>query len=109
MSFGECLAALAAEAERELEAALHGSSLCSVSRGPGQGAGNVKYKEGRWYALRDVQRGLLRDLAPDEAILAAESVLGGRAPSGPAWDTYRSGAESAFRDARACQGLEAQD
>ena len=50
-----CLDTLAEEAEREWETALRGSSLCSVSRRPAQGAGDVKTKEGRWCALRDAR------------------------------------------------------
>lgn len=109
MSMGSCLDALAAEAERDLEVALRGSSLCSVSRRAGQGAADVKAKEGRWYALRDVLRGLERGDPVDEALRAAAETLRGRTPSGPAWDSYRTGGESALRDARACLGLAERD
>lgn len=100
-----CLDDLAVEAERELEAALRGSSLCSVSRRPGQGAEDVKNKEGRWYVFRDVQRNLERGHTASEAIREAAETLRLRTHSGPAWDSYRTGGESALRDARDCLGL----
>lgn len=109
MSFRNCLDTLAEEAERALETALRGSSLCSVSRRPGQGTGDVKVKEGRWYALRDVQRGLDRGDSPEVAVRTAEEALLRRTPAGPAWDNYRMGGELALRDARACLAIAERD
>lgn len=95
---------LAAEAERALEEALRGSSLCSVSRRPGQGASDVKFKEGRWYVLRDIQRGLGRGHSAQEAIRSAETNLRQQTPAGPAWESYLTGGEEALQDARSCLG-----
>lgn len=106
MSTSADLEALALQAERELEDALRGSSLCSVSRRPGQGTADVKGKEGRWFALRNVQRNLAQGRPADEAVREAEEALRRRTPSGPAWSSYREGGESALRDARSCLGLE---
>jgi hypothetical protein len=95
----EDLQQLLDRAERELEAALRGASLCAVSRDPRQGGANVKFLEGRWYTLRDVQRRLEQG-APDAlADVAAE--LERRTPQGPAWADYAAGAASALEDARA--------
>lgn len=94
-----------AEAERDLEAALRGSSLCSVSRRPGQGVSDVKIKEGRWYTLRDVQRGMDQGRSAEEAIRDASELIRQRTPAGEAWAGYREGAEAALSDARLCLGL----
>ena len=96
---------MTAEAERDLEAALRGSSLCSVSRRTGQGVSDVKTKEGRWYTLRDVQRGMDQGHSAEEAIRDASEMIRQRTPEGEAWAGYREGAETALRDARISLGL----
>ena len=89
---------LATAAERELEAALRGASLCAVSRDPAAGASTVKFLEGRWYTLRDVQRRMAVDpsLSIEEAAGAVERDAARRTPQGDAWRDYRAGAQSVF-------------
>lgn len=92
------LAALIAQAEAELEAALRGASLCSVSRDPRQGASDVKFKEGRWYTLRDLQRQLDAGLDLSAALAVVAEEQSRRTPQGDAWTTYRAGAAAALED-----------
>ena len=92
-------------AQAELEAALRGASLCAVSRDPSAGATTVKYLEGRWYTLRDVQRRLdVQACSLDAAIEAVESESQRRTPAGDAWRDYARGAASALADVRALAG-----
>ena len=42
----------------DLDRALRGASLCTVSRGPQQGLRDVKVKDGRWNAISAVARAL---------------------------------------------------
>lgn len=86
-------------AQTELEAALRGASLCSVSRAPHQGTTDVKFKEGRWYTLRDIQRHVTAGVAVSQAIDAVSQEVLRRTPSGDIWATYRAGAMSALEDA----------
>lgn len=84
------LDALVDAAQRDLEAALRGASLCSVSRDPSAGATTVKFLEGRWYTLRDIQR---RGI---DGIDEVEEAVSRRVPNGPAWRDYADGARSAI-------------
>jgi len=103
----DLLAPLIAQAEAELEAALRGASLCAVSRDPRQGSSDVKFKEGRWYTLRDVQRQLDAGLDLPEAIAAVTKEQSMRTPAGDAWTTYRAGAAAALEDIALQRGLSA--
>jgi hypothetical protein len=96
---------LIAVAEAELEAALGGASLCSVSRSPHRGAMDVKEREGRWYTLQDIQRRLDEGIAPGDAITSVLEQVTTRTPAGEAWITYRIGALGAVEDARDALGL----
>lgn len=101
----DLLAPLIAQAEAELEAALRGASLCAVSRDPRQGMSDAKFKEGRWYTLRDVQRQLDAGLDLPEALAAVAAEQSVRTPAGDAWTTYRAGAASALEDIALQWGL----
>ena len=93
---------LLVRAEAELEAALRGASLCSVSRDPAAGATTAKFLEGRWYTLRALQRGLASDPDDPGAVLEAVTADGNRStPDGPAWADYARGAASALDEFRA--------
>ena len=62
----------------------------------------MKYLEGRWYTLRDIER-LARE-SPGAANAVLDEVEAGvqtRLPGGPAWRDYEAGARSAVADARA--------
>lgn len=96
---------LVLEAEAELESALRGASLCSVSRKPQEGASDVKFKEGRWYALRDIQRHVDGGFDAIAALQATQSEWARRTPTGEAWTTYRAGALAALQDATAALGV----
>lgn len=102
----ERLEPLVQQAQGEVEAALRGASLCSVSREPGRGATDVKVHEGRWYTLRDIQRDLEKGADADRAIADAESRVQSRTPSGEAWADYRRGAAEALGQARQALGLD---
>ena len=100
---------LAATAQRELERALRGASLCAASRDPSAAPTSVKYLEGRWYALQDVRR----RVAADPALTwteAADAVAadGQRTPQGPAWAQYAAGAASALDDVRSIEGSDSR-
>jgi uncharacterized protein YoaH (UPF0181 family) len=92
-------------AQAQLEAALRGASLCSVSRDPRRGASDVKLHEGRWYTLRDIQRLLATGEQPGQAVDAVSSELRRRTPAGEAWASYLSGGEQALREARTALDL----
>lgn len=97
------LTPLIAQAEAELEVALRGASLCSVSRDPRQGSTDVKFKEGRWYTLRDLQRQLDAGKDLPAALVEVAGEQSRRTPAGDAWTTYRAGAAVALADvARQC-------
>jgi hypothetical protein len=93
-------------AQAELESALHGASLCAVSRDPSAGATTVKYLEGRWYTLRDIQRRL--EAGEYDSLSAAaddvEAENTRRTPNGDAWRDYTQGAASALADVRGLIG-----
>lgn len=94
------VAALREQAEGELERALRGASLCAVSRDPSAGASSVKFLEGRWYTLRDLERHLERGSTLEEALDAVTAQIDQRTPAGPAWEDYRAGALAALADVR---------
>lgn len=94
------VATLREQAEVELERALRGASLCAVSRDPSAGASSVKFLEGRWYTLRDLERQLEKGSSLEEALDAVAGQIGQRTPTGPAWEDYRSGAMSALAEVR---------
>lgn len=98
---GPDLVGLRERAEAELERALRGASLCAVSRDPSAGASSVKYLEGRWYTLRDLERQLDAGATLDDALAAVGEQLERRTPSGPAWADYRAGALAALDEVRA--------
>lgn len=99
-SEAERLEPLVQRAQAEVEAALRGASLCSVSREPGRGSADVKVCEGRWYTLRDIQRELERGAEPAAALASVGERLRVRTPSGSAWEDYRRGAGEALDLAR---------
>lgn len=61
----------AVAAAAAMEAASGGESLCSISR-TGRRIPGVKYPEGRWAAMRELQRGLRRDPDRDPASVALD-------------------------------------
>lgn len=101
----ELLEPLVQRAQGEVEAAVRGASLCSVSREPGRGASDVKEHEGRWYTLRDIQRELERGAGAARAVADAQERVALRTPEGPMWEDYRRGAEDAIEIARRVLGL----
>ncbi len=72
-----------------------------MSRDPSRGTADVKWREGYWYTLRDVQRQLEGGAAPDAAVTEVSTTLETRTPTGAAWTSYRAGATQALADARA--------
>jgi len=91
-----------ADAERDLVAAVGGSSLCAIGRS-GERLDGVKYLEGRSAALREFRR-QLRDTAGDEAHREVEQRwrdhlrLALDRNMGPDWVAYRTGGVDALTD-----------
>jgi len=83
------------QAEAELNTATQGAPLCKVSM-TGTNAQSVKYFEGRWAALREVQRGADPHEAFNRWRLDYERHLA--QDSGPAWVHYRAGGVDALFD-----------
>lgn len=89
------LARMLEQAEAELDTASHGKPLCKVSM-TGTTGQSVKYFEGRWAALREVQRGA----DPHEAFHAwrREYERHQQQDSGAAWLHYSAGGVDALFD-----------
>jgi hypothetical protein len=83
----------------DLDRALRGASLCSVSRGPQQGLRDVKVKDRRWNAISAVARALDNGRPPADALaeVAASQASG---PAGQAWVSYRAGVDSGLAELR---------
>ena len=86
-------------AAQDVNTAAGGTALCKVSATGIQGQ-SVKYFEGRWAALRDVERGLRADKDPS-AIRAqwnAEYARHTTQDSGPSWVHYSAGGVDALTE-----------
>ena len=99
------LETLVQQAQAEVEAAVRGASLCSVSREPGRGASDVKVHEGRWYTLRDIQRDLEHGSDAATAMAHARIRVERRTPAGDSWADYRRGAFEALQQVQQVFGL----
>lgn len=90
------LAARKQQAEAALDAAAGSSSLCTLSRA-GVPMPGVKYPEGAWVALRDVQREVRAAGSVEAAVLtvrarwAADVERHRERGSGPDWISYATG------------------
>lgn len=89
----------------KLERALRGASLCAASREPAQGLVDVKFREGSWYTLRDIERRLEQGTPVEAAIADAAAEVSRRTPAGETWRAYREGAEQALSEARSALGV----
>lgn len=92
-----------AEAEERFQRHSGGAAVCSFTRA-GIAVPALKYAEGRWAALRQVQRSILRGTSPAAALptvvdqwtedLARRRSLG----AGPDWISYRAGGLDALEE-----------
>ncbi len=91
------LARMLEQAEAELHTATKGAPLCKVSM-TGTSGQSVKYFEGRWAALREVQRGTPRGIEPRDIFnkwrLEYERHVERR--SGESWVHYSAGGVDAI-------------
>lgn len=95
VDLGLRLARMLEQAEADLHTATNGAPLCKVSM-TGTTGQSVKYFEGRWSALREVQRGA----DPREAFHAwrLEYERHRAEDSGPTWMHYSAGGVDALFD-----------
>jgi hypothetical protein len=99
----DALAALIAEAAELLQTRSGGQAVCALTKA-GESVPAVKYAEGRWAALREVQRAYRPDteLAHVSATVAATWVtqreLVVARSAGSDWIAYRSGGVDALTE-----------
>lgn len=92
-----------AAAEEWFQRHSDGAAICSFTRA-GIAVPGLKYAEGRWSALRQVQRSILRGVSPSAALptvvgqwtedLARRRSMG----AGPDWIWYRAGGLDALEE-----------
>jgi hypothetical protein len=103
------LGELVADAVHRLDAATGGAAVCTVTRS-GAAVPGIKYAEGRWAALREVERAVRVSsagppAAADTAAVVASVLAAWRAAldhatarSGADWVAYRTGGVDALTD-----------
>lgn len=99
------VATLRSAAESELQAAIGGASLCDITRRGEPAAANAKFAEGKWVALRDVERcahlpdamEMVEQLLLEEQRKLDDSV---RANRGSDWIEYGRGRVAALSEIR---------
>ena len=102
-SAGALLEVHLAEAEERFQRRSDGAAVCSFTRA-GVAIPGLKYAEGQWAALRQVQRSILSGVSPAAALpTVVEQWTGDLAlrrsqGAGPDWIGYRAGGLDALED-----------